>query len=100
MSKLQVYSLPNLMYYSNDFVLRRKCRDVSLEEIHSEWFRSLVFDMLEVYNYYYGKSADKKIPLNPVPISDEDGTGFKISFDEKYPIKNARYKLVWKFEGE
>lgn len=54
----------------------------------------------KVYNYYYGKSADKKIPLNPVPISDEDGTGFKISFDEKYPIKNARYKLVWKFEGE
>ena len=47
MSKLQVYSLPNLMYYSNDFVLRRKCRDVSLEEIHSEWFRSLIFDMFE-----------------------------------------------------
>lgn len=47
MSKLQIYSLPNLMYYNEDFVLRRKCRDVSLTEIHSEWFRSLLFDMFE-----------------------------------------------------
>lgn len=47
MSILQVYSLPNLTYYNDDFVLRRKCRDIRPDEIHSEWFQSLVFDMLE-----------------------------------------------------
>lgn len=47
MSKLQVYSLPNLRYYTGDFVLRRKCRDVEAEDIRSDWFQSLVFDMFE-----------------------------------------------------
>ena len=47
MSILQVYSLPNLMYYQHDFVLHRKCREIKLEEIHTPWFQSLVSDMFE-----------------------------------------------------
>jgi hypothetical protein len=51
-----------------------------------------------VYHYYYGRSADETIPVD-IEL-DDDGEGYKISYSIKYPLKNAKYKLVWKFEGD
>jgi peptide deformylase len=47
MSKMQVYALPNMAYYTTDFVLRKKCRDIAENEIREPWFQSLVSDMFE-----------------------------------------------------
>lgn len=53
-----------------------------------------------IYNYYYGITPDQKIPLEVHEIPQSEGGGYQISYDTKYPIKGARYKLVWRFEGE
>lgn len=53
-----------------------------------------------VYYYYYGITPDQKIPLDIKEIPQDEGGGYQISYSTKYPIKGARYKLVWKFEGE
>lgn len=47
MSKLQVYSMPNLEYFSKDFVLRRKSRELDKSELKEQWFINLVKDMFE-----------------------------------------------------
>ena len=53
-----------------------------------------------IYNYYYGRAADCEIPLEIISIPQNEGGGYKLSYNTTYPIKNARYKLVWEFEGE
>ncbi len=50
-----------------------------------------------VYNYYYGRAADSQMPVR-VDLLPE-GEGYKISYSIKYPVKGARYKLVWEFEN-
>ena len=47
MSNLHIYSLPNLDYYTDDFVLRRKSRILDKAELDKPWFKQLVMDMLE-----------------------------------------------------
>ncbi len=53
-----------------------------------------------IYNNYYGRAADDQVPLKIEQITDNEGGGQKILFTVKYPIKGARYKLTWEFEGE
>lgn len=47
MSKLQVYEIPSIDDYMGDFILRKKCRDITADEIHATWFKTLVTDMFE-----------------------------------------------------
>lgn len=54
----------------------------------------------KVYNNYYGRAADDQVPLNIEQIADDEGGGQKISFSIKYPVKGARYRLTWEFEGK
>lgn len=53
-----------------------------------------------IYHYYYGITPDQKIPLDVIEIPQDEGGGYQIFYSTKYPIKGARYKLVWKFKGE
>lgn len=53
-----------------------------------------------VYYDYNGRVANEKIPLKVDHASEREGDGYKISHTIPYPIRGARYQLVWKFEGE
>jgi hypothetical protein len=49
-----------------------------------------------VYHYYHGRAPDHVFPLKPKEING----GYVIEFTIQYPMKNARYKLDWKFEND
>lgn len=53
-----------------------------------------------VYYDYNDRVANKKIPLKIEHATEHEGDGYKISHTIPYPVRGARYQLVWKFEGE
>jgi hypothetical protein len=54
----------------------------------------------DIFYYDRGRAYDERIPVKIVTRSDDDGGGYEISHNIKYPVKNARYKLIWKFDSD
>ena len=47
MPKLHVVSMPHLEYFTDDFVLRRKSRELEKSDLNEQWFKHLINDMFE-----------------------------------------------------
>ncbi len=67
MPKLQIYAVPDVNGYQGDFVLRKRCRDITAQEIAAPWFKTFVSDMLETL-YADSSGVGLAAPQVGVPI--------------------------------
>ena len=112
MSVIQIYSLPDIGLYTEDYVLRKKSRELSPDELSEGWFKQLIFDMYEtLYTIPDGTgmaAPQVGFPIRVVVIDVEmDGSDpivlvnpiYVPDGDETFPIRETCLSLP-RFAGE